>query len=157
MEDRFEFVTFCGLYCRLCGEQSRIRDLAAELQKAMTEEGWPWWGTTIDGFNGFWEFLGNLEAKGGCPGCRAGGGYPQCRIRPCARQRELDSCSQCPDFPCEHIEELAATYPTLIADNRRLQLVGLEQWLQEQDERVRRGVVYADLRYRAVEPGDSAE
>jgi hypothetical protein len=56
-------------------------------------------------------------------------------------------CCACPDFPCDHIEALGARYPTLIADNRRLRAVGLEQWLAEQKERARRGFVYADIRY----------
>ena len=42
-------------------------------------------------------------------------------------------------------------YPTLIADNRRLQTVGLEQWLAEQEERARRGVVYSDIHYQVDE------
>ena len=42
-------------------------------------------------------------------------------------------------------------YPTLIADNRRLQAVGLEQWLSEQQGRAQRGVVYADIRYQVDE------
>jgi hypothetical protein len=32
--------------------------------------------------------------------------------------------------------------------NRRLQAVGLEQWLDEQRERAQRDFVYADIRYR---------
>ena len=43
--------------------------------------------------------------------------------------------------------ELVTYYPPLIADNRRLQAVGLARWLAEQEERVRRGVVYADTRH----------
>jgi len=35
-----------------------------------------------------------------------------------------------------------------------LQEVGLEQWLSEQEERARRGFVYADIRYRVEEAGD---
>jgi hypothetical protein len=117
----------------------------------MAEEGWSFWGHTVPGFEGFWTFLEHL-AKGGCPGCRAGGGYPGCEIRLCARERRLDLCCSCPDFPCERIEALGARYPTLLADNRRLQTVGLEQWLVEQEERARRSVVYADTRYQASEP-----
>jgi hypothetical protein len=59
----------------------------------------------------------------------------------------LELCSECSDFPCGHIKALGARYPTLVADNRRLQAVGLEQWLDEQKERARRGFVYADIRY----------
>ena len=151
MIEQLEFVTYCGLYCGLCADRARIPKRAAALQEAMAEEGWPYWGHTVPGFTEFWRFLEKLHADGGCRGCRAGGGFPQCQIRVCARQRGLELCSRCSDFPCDHIEALGARYPTLIADNRRLQAIGLEQWLSEQQERARRGFVYADIRYRVEE------
>ncbi len=138
MRNQLEFVTYCGLHCDLCAERARIPRQAAALQESMSEEGWPYRGHSIPGFTQFWEFLERLHAKGGCPGCRAGGGYPECQIRVCAQERELALCSQCPDFPCYHIQALGARYPTLIADNQRLRALGLEQWLSEQDERARR-------------------
>ncbi|MBU0492064.1 MAG: DUF3795 domain-containing protein [Chloroflexi bacterium] len=148
MTEQLEFVTTCGLYCGLCSARSRIPQRARALQEAMTVEGWPDWGAEIPGFAPFWRFLEGLHAAGGCPGCRAGGGPPFCQIRQCAQERALDLCSECSDFPCSHIEALGAIYPTLITDNRRLQTVGLAQWLDEQEERARRGVVYADIRYQ---------
>jgi hypothetical protein len=151
MMEQLEFVTYCGLYCELCAARARIPQRAAALQATMVEEGWLYWGHTVPGFDEFWKFLQGLHADGGCPGCRAGGGYPQCQIRVCAQERQLDLCCQCADFPCQHVEALGARYPTLIADNRRLQAVGLEQWLGEQKERARRGFVYADVRYRVQE------
>ena len=151
MSTELEFVTCCGLYCGLCSGRARTPQRAAALQGAMAEEGWPEWGAEIPGFAEFWGFLEGLQANGGCPGCRAGGGPPHCQIRACVQRRGLELCSQCADFPCSRIEALGAIYPTLIADNRRLQLVGLEQWLAEQEERARRDVVYADIRYRVDE------
>ena len=148
MDEKLKFVTYCGLWCELCAERARIPQQAKALQQAMIEEGWPFWGHTVPGFIEFWEFLERLHADGGCSGCRAGGGFPQCQIRLCARERGLELCSECFDFPCDHVEALGARYPTLIADNRRLRSVGLERWLNEQEERVRRGVVYADIRYQ---------
>ena len=121
-----ELVTYCGLYCDLCAERTRIPQTAQSLRAAMTEEGWPFWGASVPGFTEFWAFLENLGTGPGCPGCKAGGGYPECQIRICARERGLEQCAQCADFPCEHIEALAAVYPTLIADNRRMKAVGLE-------------------------------
>jgi hypothetical protein len=152
MDEQFTFVTYCGLYCGLCAERGRIPKQAAALRQAMAEEGWPYWGPTMPGFDEFWRFLEGLR-EGGCPGCRAGGGFPGCQIRVCARERGLDLCSQCPDFPCRPIEILAARYPTLLGDNRRLRAVGLARWLGEQEERARRGVVYADFRH----PPEGAE
>jgi hypothetical protein len=156
MGDVLDFVSYCGLYCGLCAERARIPQQAGALRKAMAEEGWPSWGSAIPGFEEFWSFLEGLEADGGCPGCRSGGGPPNCQIRVCAQRRELDTCSQCTDFPCSHIEALGAVYPTLVADGRRLQKVGLRQWLAEQRERAQRGVVYADIRCRAGE-GDLSQ
>jgi hypothetical protein len=147
MSEDLEFVTYCGLYCDLCGARARIPQQAAALQQAMAEEGWPYWGQEIPGFAGFWDFLEGLQAEGGCPGCRAGGGDPECQIRDCARERGVEMCGLCDDFPCEAVQALAARYPTLIADNARLRAIGLERWLAEQAERARRGVVYADMRY----------
>jgi hypothetical protein len=147
MREDSAVVTYFGLYFDLCGARARIPQQAAALQQAMTDEGWPYWGQEIPGFAAFWQFLEGLQAEGGCPGCHAGGGDPGCQIRACAQERGLARCGQCPDFPCQHIMALAERYPTLIFDNRRLQAVGLEQWLAEQAERARRGVVYADMRY----------
>jgi hypothetical protein len=152
-----DLVTYCGLYCDLCAERIRIPRRATALQAAMAEEGWPFWGPTRPGFTEFWSFLEELGSGEGCPGCRAGGGYPGCQIRVCARERGLELCSQCPDFPCKHVEALAARYPTLIADNVRMKVVGLEQWLIEQKERARRGVVYADIRYQVDDAENNAD
>ena len=149
MTASLEFVTYCGLYCDLCGARARIPQRAAALQQAMADEGWTHWGEAFPGFTGFWAFLQELQADGGCPGCRAGGGYPACQIRTCARERGVELCGLCDDFPCEPVLALAARYPTLLADNARLRAVGLEQWLAEQVERAARGVVYADFRCQA--------
>lgn len=153
MTESLEFVTYCGLYCELCSARARIPRQAAALQQAMVDEGWPYWGQEIPGFSGFWQFLQELQAEGGCPGCRAGGGDPGCQIRACARERDVELCSQCADFPCAHVKALAARYPTLLADNARRQEVGLEKWLEEQSERADRGVVYTDIRYHTEHIG----
>ena len=105
-----ELVTYCGLYCDLCAERTRIPERAAALRAAMTEEGWPFWGHTVSRFTEFWTLL----------------------------------------------EELARSYPNLVGDNRRLQTVGLQQWIDEQIERVRRGVVYADIRYQTPDAENDA-
>jgi hypothetical protein len=151
MTRHLEFVTYCGLYCGLCAARTRIPQRAAALQEAMIDEGWPVWGASVPGFAEFWRFLENLFISGGCSGCRAGGGPPECRIRECARQRDLELCNQCVDFPCERIEALGTIYPTLITDNRRMQAVRLDRWLKEQEARAQHGVVYADTRYDVEE------
>ncbi len=44
-----------------------------------------------------------------CDGCRAGGrlfsGCSNCRVRPCAVARGLETCADCPDFACAPLRQ----------------------------------------------------
>jgi len=142
-----ELVTYCGLYCGLCAERARIPARALSLRQAMSQEGYEQWGAELPGFQEFWSFLGGLcDPDKACPGCRAGGGPPFCGIRKCARQREMEVCPFCHEFPCHRIEALAKGYPTLIADGWRMRAIGLEEWVKEQETRARTGFAYVDIR-----------
>ena len=44
---------------------------------------------------------GAAPDKGGCPGCRHGGGDADCPLRECYAARELVGCWECAEFPCE--------------------------------------------------------
>jgi hypothetical protein len=147
---KLKFVTYCGLYCGLCANMARIPKQAQALRETMTKEGYECFGKdSIEGFEPFWkvlEGLGRMDET--CPGCRSGKcGYPGCKIRECAPAKRVEVCSACPEFPCKHFEGLAARYPNLIADAKRQQKVGLDQWIQEQEERARTGFSYVDIRY----------
>jgi hypothetical protein len=61
--------------------------------------------------------------------------------------KSIEVCPQCNKYPWTLIQALAEHYPTLIQDGKRLQKIGLEKWVKEQDERVKRGIVYANIRY----------
>jgi hypothetical protein len=74
-------------------------------------------------------------------------GHPRCAIRRCAQDRQLAVCTDCDDYPCQHILTLARSEPTLIADGRRLQKIGLDAWIAEQRARKRAGFCYGDVRY----------
>ncbi|MCK4594054.1 DUF3795 domain-containing protein [bacterium] len=42
-----------------------------------------------------------------CNGCLQGDGNPECKLRPCAEERNLPDCVECDRFgSCEHDEEL---------------------------------------------------
>jgi len=143
-----EEVTFCGLYCGLCASRRRIPQQAATLRETLHKEGYDRGYFDIPGleevFTTFWEGLNRLAGTS-CPGCRAGGGYPGCTIRACARERGVIACPLCADFPCERLEMLR-NYPLLLADGRRMQQVGLERWSAEQETRAETGFAYADVR-----------
>lgn len=150
-KDKLRYVTYCGLYCSLCAQRSRIPQQARQLQESLHEEGfadfYQYMPEMKEAFPPFWHFLQTL-AKFDCS-CRTGmGGPPDCKIRSCAKQKEITVCPQCEKYPCTLIEALAEHYPTLIQDGKRLQKIGLERWIEEQEERAKRGFVYADIRYR---------
>jgi len=148
MVDNLKLVTYCGLYCGLCAARGRIPRQASALKETMAKEGYESWGKEVlPGFEGFWKFLGDLcEPEKNCPGCRQGGGPPFCSIRKCAREREVDVCVFCEEFPCKRVLEIARGYPTLVADGERMKEVGIEAWIREQEERGRAGFAYADIR-----------
>ena len=141
-------VGYCGLHCELCAHRNRIPQQARQLQRSLHEEGFDDWYQYApdlkDTFPPFWQFLQNLATLD-CT-CRTGGGPPDCKIRRCAKQKSIEICPQCKEYPCQLITALAEHYPTVIQDGKRLQKIGLENWVKEQEERAERGVVYADTR-----------
>lgn len=140
-------VTFCGLYCGLCAERARIPRQARALSESMSKEGYEAWAIELPGFNEFWSFLAGLcDPDKACPGCRGGGGPPFCSIRKCAREREVEVCASCEDFPCKRVRGIAKGYPTLIADGKRMREIGIEAWIKEQEERAKTGFAYVDIR-----------
>ncbi len=146
--DLWRLVTYCGLYCGACANRARIPDQAATLRDTLRGEYWHGFGENI--FPGFDRFLQILDALGdpdkACPGCRSGGGNPECGIRRCCEERELRACIRCEDYPCDPVERLGRVYPVLLADGERLRTLGLEEWIEEQRLRVERGFVYSSIR-----------
>ena len=147
-EDKLKLVTYCGLYCGLCAARGRIPRQASKLKDAMTKEGYDQWGKDfLPGFEGFWEFLGNLcDPEKNCPGCRQGGGPPFCGIRKCAQKRGVDVCPFCDEFPCDKVKMIAKGYTLLIPGGERMKEIGIDAWIAEQEQRAKTGFAYSDIR-----------
>jgi hypothetical protein len=152
-------VTYCGLYCRLCANKSKIPQTAIILRNTLSADGWEDHGEYImKDFKSFWQTLNkfaSLEEE--WPDCRGGCGDPGCRIRKCAEKRGIELCPLCEEYPCSHINVLARLYPNLIADGERLKRIGVESWVREQEERRNRGFCYCDIRFpnrEDVEPAN---
>jgi hypothetical protein len=144
---RLKLVTYCGLYCALCAQRGRIPSQAQALRESMVKEGYEFWGKEIPEFNEFWGFLTNLsQPDTSCPGCRQGGGPPFCTIRKCAREKGLEICVECDEYPCRRIHAIAEGYPTLLSEGKRIQKIGIDAWIKEQEERVKTGFAYVDIR-----------
>jgi hypothetical protein len=142
------YVPYCGLYCKLCENVARIPKLSSALLKALVGFGWESFGdddvkhliATLRGLSG-----DRSPDLGGCRGGKCGN--PDCQIRKCAQQREMVVCSSCRDYPCDRFTHMAKEYPLLLPDGQRQREVGLARWMEEQEERVKAGFCYADVRY----------
>lgn len=142
-----ELVTYCGLYCGLCAARNRIPQRAASLRDAMRKEGYENWGKELPHFGEFWSFLNDLADSESRCSCRAVKcGPPFCTIRKCAPNKGIDVCPFCNEYPCSKILGIAKGYVTMLADGQRMKAIGIDAWVQEQEERRKTGFAYADIR-----------
>ncbi len=92
-----KMIGYCGYNCHLCAARS---DDISVRQKMV--DAWK-------------KYLGheNYTAENvACEGCKSKGNKiadKQCKARPCARDKGLDSCAQCDDFPCDKVKHLFST------------------------------------------------
>jgi len=147
--------TYCGLNCNLCAERTKVSRQAADLRETMHKEEYDLWGTKMPDFPEFWRFLTRItDPDKCCPGCHAGGGFPGCGIRKCAKSKGISTCPLCANYPCEQINKFAKVYPCVIPDGKRLKEIGVEKWLAETNEKARSGFTYADIRIESTGEAD---
>jgi len=103
-------IGFCGAYCGECGMYrgriyARIAKDFLEILRASDYADWLPNVMKLD-FS-FEDLLKGLEyfskKDAGCycqEPCKKGGGAP-CKNRPCAREKGVEICYECEDFPCE--------------------------------------------------------
>jgi hypothetical protein len=98
----------CGLHCGKCAAfaDGPVREHARALQALLGDnfgayaERFAAAQPAFEGYGAFRELLDYL-ASGACTGCRGRGClFQACRVGPCARERGVDFCFQCADFPC---------------------------------------------------------
>lgn len=139
-----EVLAPCGLDCARCARYAggEIRDLSARLRDALV--GFENMAPKISGmvpamkdYNQFLEVLA-FFTRADCVGCRAGGSQlPFCGARTCFKEKGVDFCFQCEEYPCGRNQ-----YPPNLADqwrafNDRMKDVGVERFYREQKSRPR--------------------
>ena len=119
-----ELVGICGIYCGTCPRYVAPRDQdIAYLEKSSSESGLP------------------IE-KIRCDGCLSDNVYPSCRdcrhgFRRCAEEHKVTWCFQCPDFPCDHVDN----FPMPVGKAVILRSVpfrrehGDELWMADEEKR----------------------
>ena len=89
-------IGYCGYNCHFCAARSKDRKVREKLV-----EGWK-------------RIFGHQKYTADnvlCEGCKSDGKIADqnCKARPCAREKGIDFCAQCEDFPCDKVKHLLAT------------------------------------------------
>lgn len=102
-----EILSFCGYRCDLC--PAYCANLRSDEDSKRVSNDW------IKYYDHRAE-PGEVE----CKGCRGGvrDGNPDCKVRPCAIQKGVNTCAECDEFACEKIvKQMDAIKP--IAEKHR--------------------------------------
>ena len=137
------YICYCGLYCINCAVKVKVEPAAKNLYQEMKNAGFEEIMPMIPGAKGFWPFLKSMADDGVCISCREGSGNPGCTVRSCAKEKNIEMCALCPDYPCATFDRFFMGYPILKHDNALLREQGIEAWGKMQDERQARGFTYS--------------
>lgn len=96
-----EMTGYCGYDCRLCAARSDDPDVRQRL---------------VDGWRKIFGHEHYTADNVRCDGCRSEGRVAdqECRARPCARERGVESCAACEEFPCDKMRHLMASREGLL-------------------------------------------
>ncbi|MCL2677556.1 MAG: DUF3795 domain-containing protein [Clostridiales bacterium] len=135
---------YCGLYCENCAVKVKVEPAAKVLHEEMKTAGFEEIIRFIPGGEGFWAFLKGMAEDGICVSCRDGSGNPSCAVRVCAKEKDVEMCAFCHDYPCEKFAAFFAGYPVLERDNALLRDKGWEAWAELQNKRRAQGYTYSE-------------
>ncbi len=139
--------TYCGIYCGLCDMyQGTAGKHGEELTRLLGYYGLEAERFTEDAeaYNSFQQVLQLVtERLSNVSPCKEGCDlFPNCEIRPCAEEKEVDTCGFCDEFPCDKIEAFSAQYQT-IPNLERQKEIGLQAWADEMAALVEAGGSFA--------------
>jgi hypothetical protein len=156
INDVKKLVTYCGGFCGACAiYKGRIAAMVAqdlmEIIKFAEFADWVPKFEKIDfNFDDFLEGLKYLCDEKAGPYCRApckeGGGAP-CKIKLCAKEKGIEICFDCEDFPCGHFSWLLEKYPEKLEECKRYKKLGLEEWINFHLERAKKGYASSTKKY----------
>ena len=139
-----KYACYCGLYCENCAVKAKVEPAAKVLFDEMKKAGFEEVISYIPGGDGFWTFLKGVAEDGACISCQDGSGDPGCTIRICAKEKGVDMCALCQDYPCDKLTVFFERNPVLKQDNALLRDKGWEVWAALQDRRKSDGYTLQD-------------
>jgi len=139
-----EYACYCGLYCGNCATKVKVEPAAKILYEEMKKAGFDDVMRFLPDGEKFWSFLKGMAVEGVCISCKAGSGDPNCKIRKCAQEKNVEMCAFCESYPCELFTKYFEALPIFKHDNSVLREKGWEAWSELQDERQTRGFTYTE-------------
>jgi hypothetical protein len=84
---------YCGYRCHLCAAQSSDVKTRQKL---------------VDGWRKYFGHQNYTAENVQCDGCKADGKLAdkECKANPCAKEKGVDFCMTCDDFPCDKVKKL---------------------------------------------------
>ena len=104
-------IAYCGIDCSKCVKFKDVSaEKAKEIIKAIEESGLDEWQEHAPrdeefSYEDFKKGLKWFEKYMRCPGCKAGGGMPDCLIKSCCKEKNVDNRSKCSEMPCDKISK----------------------------------------------------
>jgi len=143
-DDIVKIIAPCGLNCAKCQAYADgdIKLHAAELKRLLGS-----FDTYAERFSGFipvfksyphFKELLNQFSKASCRGCRQGDcKHPDCGVAPCHKQKGLDFCFQCDEFPCKKTNFEPNLHQRWLKMNQRLKEIGVKEYYEETKDQPR--------------------
>jgi hypothetical protein len=138
MRENKEYTAYCGLYCGDCIPFNQllfdnVEKIREELHKRQFDKYAELMAKENPVFNDYETFvrvLSSLTELKCTKTCRENGGNPDCKIRACAREKEIKGCWECSYFEtCELLEPLSDYHGATPKNNLRLiKKYGIENW-----------------------------
>lgn len=114
-----KMLAYCGLYCEQCSFKRAHDENNAEHLKDIP-----------------YKFVQKDLSEYNCGGCK---GYycicGVCKIKPCASAKNIDSCADCKNFPCEHITAFENDgmphHKNAVENLNKIRQYGVEAWFRD--------------------------
>jgi hypothetical protein len=128
----------CGLSCLKCMAYTdgEIKYHATELKRLLGSfdiyaERFSNFLPAFSNYPSFKEVL-DIFLKSECKGCRNGDCiYPNCGVAACYKEKGVDFCFQCDDFPCDLTNFDPHLHKRWLKMNQRMKEIGVEAYYEE--------------------------
>ncbi|MBF0564325.1 MAG: DUF3795 domain-containing protein [Nitrospirae bacterium] len=137
-DEILKILAACGLNCAKCAMfiDGDIKRHTSELKRLLGA-----FDIYADRFSKFLPVFKNYPAfselldhftHAGCKGCRQGDcEYPNCGVADCYKQKGMDFCFQCDEFPCEKTNFDPDLKERWLKMNKRMKEIGVEAYFEE--------------------------